>query len=148
MRSLGRAFLRAIPAACSGDAAWSVARLGDVGTIDIALALDEHGKLQRGAGDELFRSLTPGARPELLGLARRTTLQLEFGTFAIRAGEVAQGTEMLRLSVRVSAVEVPPDLEGGVFGLEHDYDKGTAGFTQRSGRHVEVHVDVVGTELP
>jgi outer membrane biosynthesis protein TonB len=142
-RSLGRAFLRAVPAACSGNKAWAAAADGDLGHVDIRIAIDANGKLKQIAGDDLFRSLTPGASRELVSIARSTTEMLRFGTFAIAAGDVSEGVEELRISARASTVDVPADLQGGAFGLEHDYVKGTAGFTLKSGKHIEVRVRVL-----
>jgi hypothetical protein len=131
---LGRAFTRAIPAACHTDPLWAEAALGDTGKLELAIHVDEGGHIT--SAEPQGRS-----RPKaLLSLVRRTVVLLQAGTFAVRAGAVGEGTEILELRAMVSDVPDPADK------LASDTERGKAEFTQATGRHVEVTVKVLRIE--
>jgi hypothetical protein len=75
-------------------------------------------------------------------LLRRTMVMLEAGTFAVRGGEVSEGTEILELRATISDAADPSDL------LASDVEHGKAAFTQPTGRHVDVTVKVLRIEAP
>ncbi|MFO0756846.1 MAG: hypothetical protein U0359_10155 [Byssovorax sp.] len=136
VRDLGRAFTRAIPPAGQADPIWSSLPLGDAGTIEIMLTIDEGGHIKGSV------PLTESPPRHLLRLIERTMPLLEAGTFALQRGTVSAGTEVLR--VHVSLHEGEPSAGGDATGLSFAFSrgKGTATFTQSSGRRVEVLVEV------
>jgi hypothetical protein len=137
-RDLGRAFTRAIPPASAEDPAWKGLPAGPAGTIEITIQINESGKVTG-------RKVPDAAPKHLVKLVDRTLALLESGTFALKDGVVAAGTQRLALTARVSDVEVPEGQAGGAFGLKYTYDrgKGSAAFTQVSGRHVEIDVKLL-----
>jgi hypothetical protein len=136
VRDLGRALTRAIPPGSDSDPIWATLPAGDAGELEIAIDVDDAGHVTG------WRPLQKDAPKHLVSLVKRTLILLKQGTFALASGTVTAGAQVVRLRARVSDVEVPPDHPGGSFGLEHRYaaGKGTAAFTQVSGRHVEVSV--------
>jgi hypothetical protein len=141
VRDLGRAFTRAIPPAGQADLAWSALPAGDAGSIDVTLEIDETG--------HITGMKPPEADPprQLLALVKRTLILLEAGTFAIHSGAVSAGVEVLRVHVTLRDGE-PGAEAGSATGLSFAYErgKGTATFTQASGRRVEVSVKVLKAE--
>jgi len=136
VRSLGRAFLRAIPVASQQDPIWASAALGETGKLTAVIHVDEGGHVSSAEP----RGLDP-PKP-LVSLLRRTVPLLEAGTFAIRGGEVAAGDEVLEIRATVGEAAEGAGA-GSPVSLSHDAEKGTAAFTQANGRHVEVAVRVV-----
>lgn len=138
-RDLGRAFTRAIPAACQADPVWSAIPLGDAGAIEVTFQIDSEGHL---SGDPTFEGSPP---KHLANLVRRTKALLDAGVFALRGASngVRAGSETLRL--RVSVSEGGDSEAGGAAGLAFHYagKKGKASFTQPTGRHVDVQIEVV-----
>ncbi|WP_438000213.1 hypothetical protein WMF26_10495 [Sorangium sp. So ce185] len=142
VRSLGRAFTRAIPPACQADPIWATLPLGSAGKARFVIDIDEAGHIAswRPEGEE------PPAR-HLGNLAKRTIALLGRGTFAVARGAVTAGKQTLEISavIRAGAEDgetgAPADLawrfEGG---------RGKASFAQPGGRLVEVVVQVVRTE--
>ncbi|WP_437572536.1 hypothetical protein [Sorangium sp. So ce542] len=142
VRSLGRAFTRAIPPACQADPIWATLPLGSAGKARFAIDIDEAGHIAswRPVGEE------PPAR-HLGNLAKRTIALLGRGTFAVARGAVTAGRQTLEVSavIRAGAEDgetgAPADLawrfEGG---------RGKASFAQPGGRLVDVVVQVVRTE--
>jgi hypothetical protein len=137
VRSLGRAFTRAIPAACQADADWGKLAAGDAGAIEIAVSIDETGHI---AG---YRALASDPPKQLVALVKRTIALLDAGTFALK-GNVGAGVEVLRIHAAVSDLEAAE--AGGVAALS--FGEGKAAFTQESGRHVEVTLRVLKVEAP
>ncbi|MGK3996112.1 hypothetical protein [Sorangium sp. So ce1024] len=143
VRSLGRAFTRAIPPACQADPIWATLPLGSAGKARIVIDVDDAGHIAswRPEGEE------PLAR-HLGNLAKRTIALLGRGTFAVARGSVTAGKQTLevRAVIRAGAEDgatgAPADLawrfEGG---------RGKASFAQPGGRLVEVVVEVVRTEV-
>ncbi|WP_233562682.1 hypothetical protein, partial [Sorangium cellulosum] len=143
VRSLGRAFTRAIPPACQADPSWATLPLGSAGKARIVIDIDDAGHIAswRPEGEE------PLAR-HLGNLAKRTIALLGSGTFAVARGAVTAGKQTLEVSavIRAGAEDgetgAPADLawrfEGG---------RGKASFAQPGGRVVEVVVQVVRTEV-
>jgi hypothetical protein len=139
-RSLGRAFLRAIPVASQQDPVWAAAPVGDTGKLEAVIRVDETGHIASA------EPRAPGASKALVSLLRRTIPLLEAGTFALRDGAVTAGTEVLE--VRATVTDLPPgaDEPGGAITLSHDYERGRAAFTQANGRHVEVTLKALRVE--
>ena len=139
VRDLGRAFTRAIPPACDADPVWATLPTGETGKLEIAIHVDETGHI---TGAEPRGVDPPRA---LVSLVRRTLPMLQAGTFAVREGGVTEGTEILELRARVSDAG---DAPGGSSRLAFEYahGHGKAGFTQVTGRHVEVSVRVAKVE--
>jgi hypothetical protein len=134
VRDLRRAFVRAIPVACKEDPIWAKVPLGDAGKLEVEIHVDENGHITRAEprGEN---------RPQaLVQLLRRTVPLIDSGTFAVRKGQVSEGTEILALRATVSQVEGAKD------ELGHDARYESAEFTQPTGRHVEVTVKVLRVE--
>jgi len=67
----------------------------------------------------------------------------------VREGGVGEGTEILELRARISDAAAAGDSETGAssrLAFEYAGGRGKAGFTQASGRHVEVSVRVARIE--
>jgi outer membrane biosynthesis protein TonB len=131
VRDLRRAFVRAIPVACKEDPIWAKVPLGDSGKLEVEIHVDESGHITRAEprGEN---------RPQaLVQLLRRTLPLIDSGTFAVRKGQVSEGTEILTIRATVSQVEGAKD------ELGHDARYEFAEFTQPTGRHVEVTVKVL-----
>ena len=137
VRSLGRAFTRGIPAACQADPGWSKLPVGDAGSIEVAITLDESGHITG------YKALASDPPKQLAALVKRTIALLDAGTFALQ-GDVGAGVEVLRIQARVSDLEA--EEAGGVAALS--FGAGEAAFTQESGRHVEVTLRVVKVDVP
>jgi hypothetical protein len=137
VRSLGRAFARSIAAACQSDAGWAKLPVGDAGAIEVAITVDEGGRITGS------RALDPGHDPpkQLLALVKRTIALIDSGTFELK-GSLGAGSEVLRIQATLS--DVAADVAGGATALS--FGEGKAAFTQESGRHVEVTVKVVKVE--
>ncbi|WP_437757992.1 hypothetical protein [Sorangium sp. So ce1389] len=143
VRSLGRAFTRAIPPACQADPSWATLPLGSAGKARFVIDIDDVGHIAswRPEGEE------PLAR-HLGNLAKRTIALLGSGTFAVARGAVTAGKQTLEVSAVIRAgaddgeTGAPADLawrfEGG---------RGRASFAQPGGRVVEIVVQVVRTEV-
>ncbi|WP_437625102.1 hypothetical protein [Sorangium sp. So ce1151] len=143
VRSLGRAFTRAVPPACQADPSWATLPLGSAGKARFVIDIDDAGHIAswRPEGEE------PLAR-HLGNLAKRTIALLGSGTFAVARGAVTAGKQTLEVSavIRAGAEDgetgAPADLawrfEGG---------RGKASFAQPGGRLVEIVVQVVRTEV-
>ncbi len=144
VRDLGRAFTRALPPACDSDATWAKLAVGSAGSIEVAVIIDEEGKLNG------FETLSKNPPAHLINAMKRTLALLKGGLFALQGGSVTSGRQMLRLSVELSDTTVTEDEAAGAsaFGLASEWKdkKGVASFTQRSGRHVEISVEFVRVE--
>jgi outer membrane biosynthesis protein TonB len=137
VRSLGRAFTRAIPLACQADPGWGTLPAGDAGALEIAITVDETGHITG------YRPLASDPPKQLVALVKRTIALLDAGTFALK-GNVSAGVEVLRIHAGVSDREAAE--AGGI--AELSFGEGKAAFTQDSGRHVEVTVRVVKVDVP
>ncbi len=135
VRSLGRAFTRAIPAACQSDASWGKLPAGDAGSIEVAITVDESGHITG------YKPRDHDPPKQLVALVKRTLSLLDAGTFALK-GSTSAGVEVLRIQAGVS--DVAADEAGGATALS--FGEGKAAFTQDSGRHVEVTLRVVKVE--
>lgn len=143
VRDLGRAFTRAIPAACSADPIWGQIEIGEVGTMRVELHVNGDGRLTSAApiGDTPPKALA--------NLLRRTLPLLQAGTFAVRAGAVTAGTETLEIKAIVIDGGGGEAAPGGHESLAFSYDggRGKASFTHAGGRRVELTVRVLKTEV-
>jgi outer membrane biosynthesis protein TonB len=137
VRSLGRAFTRAIPAACQADPGWGKLPVGEAGAIEVAITIDETGHITG------YKPLASDPPTQLLALVKRTIALLDAGTFALK-GSVGAGVEVLRIQAGVSDLDAAE--AGGVAALS--FGEGKAAFTQEGGRHVEVTLRVVKVETP
>ena len=135
VRSLGRGFARSIAAACVGDGGWGKLPVGDVGAIDVAITVDESGRITGS------RALDREPPKQLTALVKRTIALIDSGTFELK-GSVGAGVEILHIQASVS--DVATDVAGGATALS--FGEGKAAFTQEGGRHVEVTVRVVKVE--
>lgn len=146
VRNLPLAFTRAVPMAASGDPAWGSLPLGDAGSCELRIEVNEDGRIVSAA------PLTSPLAGHLQRLVERTLTFLRAGRFALSHAGVGAGTETLRISVVLSEVEggVPEDdSSAGPYALGFEPPQGPtpgrAWFTLRSGRHVEVAVRIVGS---
>jgi hypothetical protein len=142
-RDLGHAFARAIGPANQADAAWSRFPTGPFGTLEIAIDVDESGKV----GEVV--ALSSPANAQLLSLARRTVILLRGGVFHLRGAEATAGRAILRLRAEVSDLDATgANVQGGSIDLAFSYEngKGKAAFTREGGRHVEIFVTSLRTE--
>jgi outer membrane biosynthesis protein TonB len=139
VRDLGRAFTRAIPAACSADPVWAKLALGDAGSLRVELHVGGDGHL---ASAEPVDENGPKA---LVNVLRRTVPLLQAGTFAVRGGAVTAGVETLEIKATVSDDAGGESATGGRDHLAFSYSggHGKASFTQTGGRRVDVSVRVV-----
>jgi hypothetical protein len=135
-RDMGYALTRAIPVACVQDPIWNTISPGDAGRIEIAIHVDATGHI---ASTEPRSHDPPKA---LLSIVRRTVPLLEAGTFAVRDGAVGEGTEIFELHAEVSNASASEQ-----YGFEYAHGRGKAPFTQASGKHVEVTVKRIRTEM-
>ncbi len=135
VRSLGRGFARSIAAACVGDSGWGKLPVGEAGAIEVAITVDESGRITG------YRALDRDPAKQLVALVKRTIALIDSGTFELK-GSVGAGVEILRIQASVS--DVAADVEGGVTSLS--FGEGEAAFTQEGGRHVEVTLRVVKVE--
>lgn len=141
-RDMGRAFTRAIPAACQADPSWQTLPLGDAGTLEVTVEVDAEGKI---AG---FRPSDRDPPEALVRVVKRTVALLGAGTFALRHGTVGAGSQVLALSVRITpapAASGDDEATPSKTQLEFTYDggRGKAAFTTEGGRRVEVTLRVV-----
>lgn len=134
IRDLGRAFTRALPAACVADPGWADLPTGEVGSVTVRIRLDEEGRV----ADWEPQSANPPA--QLLRALRRTVAMLGAGTFRLRDAAGA-GVDAFRLRAHVSDEPAPT----GAIALEQTWTggHGEASFTQASGRRVRVVIDRV-----
>lgn len=145
VRNLATAFARAMPIANSGDPAWTSLPLGDAGTMDVTLTIDDGGKLL---------SATPvdpqKAPAHLVRLVQRTLTFLRAGTYALSTTSTS-GAETFRIVARIEQVEVPSDdaSRAGPFALGFrppvSGQAGYATFTLQDGRRITIDIHVVAT---
>lgn len=135
-RDLGRAFTRAIPYACAGDALWSKVAVGDAGTLRAAIHVDAEGHV---TGAE---PLGEDAPKHLVSLLQRSVGQLAAGIFAVRSGAVSAGTQTVEIKATVSSE--PGD---DALAFEYEGGRGKASFVAKGGRRVDVHVRVVSVKV-
>lgn len=141
VRDLGKAFARALPAASSPDKAWGALSAGSSGSIEVAVAIGEEGKITG------FDVLSKDPPAFLIAAVKRTVDMLKFGAF-MRPGETATaGRNVFKIVAEISDREVTEeDVSGAAaFGLGSTWEgrKGTAHFTQASGKHVEMKIEFV-----
>lgn len=137
MRDLGRAFTRAIPAACSADPVWGKLAVGDAGKLTAELRVDADG--------HVTSAVPIGKDPPkaLVAVLKRTLPMLQGGTFAVRGGTVSAGTETIEMTAVVSDEAAGEDGAKDKLAFSYSGDHGKASFTQTAGRHVEISVRVV-----
>ncbi len=143
MRDLGRAFTRAIPAACSADPAWSKLSAGNAGKLRVELRVDAEGHI---AGADPLGEAPP---KHLVNILRRTLPLLQAGTFAVRGSTPTAGTQTLELEAVVTDEPAGDDEAGARDKLAFSYEggRGKASFTQTGGRRVDVSVRVVSVKV-
>ncbi|WP_437679442.1 hypothetical protein [Sorangium sp. So ce131] len=142
VRSLGRAFTRAIPPACQADPIWATLPLGSAGKARFVIDIDEAGHIAswRPEGEE------PPAR-HLGNLAKRTIALLGGGTFAVSRGAVTSGRQTLEVSAVIHAGADEPTDAPADLAWRFEGSRGEASFAQPGGRQVDVVVQVVRTEV-
>jgi hypothetical protein len=126
------AFTRAFPQAASTDPAWVAAPLGDAGTVDVTLTIDDTGRLTESSAD--------GGTPPLRDGVSRTLALIRGRVFVARAA-----TTRLRVHATVSADEVHDGLHGDVFALgasvaDKGAREGNAFFALAIGRRVDLRI--------
>ena len=141
VRSLGRAFTRAIPPACQADVAWGALPAGSAGSVRIIVEIDETGHI---AG---WKPEGSGPSAHLGNLVKRTIALLRSGTFAVRGGAVTAGRQTLELGAVVSDAAAPEEGAADSLAWRFEDGRGAASFTQASGRHVEISLRVIRTEV-
>lgn len=144
MRDLGRAFTRAIPAACSADSTWSKLPAGDAGTLVAELRVGADGHL--GSMEPMGKD----APKALVNVLRRTLPLLQSGIFAVRGGAVSAGIETIELKATVSDEPGSDATEGGGkdnLAFSYGAGRGKASFTQAGGRKVDISVRVLKVEV-
>ncbi|HEY4116998.1 MAG TPA: hypothetical protein VGM56_04055 [Byssovorax sp.] len=140
VRSVGRAFTRAIPIGAQANPIWSTLAPGSTLKAELTLRIDASGRIEGHAFEG--REPPPAA---LVALAKGTIASIDGGTFALRSGAVAHGTERLRLVATIA--------DGGAGArdeldfVQFDGVNGEAAFTQSGGRRVSVSVTVVRVEV-
>lgn len=141
VRSIGKAFTRAIPPATSRDRAWTTLPFGAAGTLTIEITIDEDGHISQTEPKGTERP------PHLLRLVDRTVLLLKGGRFALSRDGVSTGTETLRLDAEITSGppsdnELANPADPFELGFEPPTDKrpGRAFFRLASGRRIEVRV--------
>jgi hypothetical protein len=133
---LARTFTGAFPQTASADSAWDTAPLGQAGTAEVSLVLDETGHL-------VESSVNGRPSPAL-----RRGIERTLGLLAPRVFTARAAVTKLRLSARVSRDDVHDGLHGDVFALSgtggsFSGDLGTAFFARPGpggGRRVDVEV--------
>jgi hypothetical protein len=141
VRSLARAFTRAIPPATSLDRAWREMPLGRAGTLRIELVV-ERGKIEE------VKGLDQGPL-HLRRLVTRTVALIERGRFAIHMSDLDSGREVLSISAVVTTRAHDSELSDSDAVMELGSEgptrerPGRAFFTLASGRHVELTVRVL-----
>jgi hypothetical protein len=143
VRDLGRAFTRAIPAACSGDPEWAKGAVGDYGTLVAELRVNAEGHL--GSMEPMGKD-PPKA---LVNVLRRTLPLLQAGTFAVQGGTVQAGTQTIELKATVTDEGAGDEATGARDNLAFSYGggHGKASFTQSGGRRVDISVRVIKVEV-
>lgn len=139
VRDLGRAFTRAIPAACSADPVWGTVAVGDTLAMSARVHVDATGHVT---------SAEPAAEDApkaLVSLLKRTLPMLQGGTFAVQGGAVTAGTETLELRATVRA-EAPESDTRDDLAFSYSSGRGKASFAGAGGHHVDVAVRVLGVE--
>jgi hypothetical protein len=139
-RDLLRSFVRALPTVASSDDVWSSLPLGNAGSTEIVLAVDENSQPRLGEGS------FAGAPAHLRRLIQKTLVVLASGRFA-PTDTSAHGNARVKVAVTLTQLHAPSELEraaGGVFGLGFEgadaHQVSRAFFTLASGRHVELTV--------
>lgn len=131
-RDLANAFTHLVPQACQGDGDWSSLATGDSEVIEIAIPVDDQGKLGEA------QILTKAPPKIMLALVKRTMAALSGpSVFAMRDLKVSAGAEVLK----VTALVGKGDTIGVVFDEYRD-GKGKAHFTQASGARVDIKIEV------
>ena len=118
------------------DAGWAKLPVGDAGAIEVAITVDEGGRITGS------RALDRDPPKQLLALVKRTIALIDAGTFELK-GSLGAGAEVLRIQATLS--DVATDVAGGATALS--FGEGKSAFTQEGGRHVEVTVKVVKVEI-
>lgn len=137
LRNLGYAFTRAIAPANQADAGWTKVATGELGPIDVEIEVDADGHVEEP------RILTKNPPAQLRELLRRTVAGLGRNVFVLRGGDVAPGSQLLRIGATVT--QETDDVQGGdsKVGFTFARGKGKAPFAQPGGRHVVVSVEIV-----
>jgi hypothetical protein len=143
VRDLGSSFTRAIAPAGQPDLTWGSLPVGDGGTLDVALDVDDEGKITG------FTPKSAAPPAQLVGLVKRVLAVLRSGHFSIRGPAASAGVQVLRISARISDLVDPGLIQGGLVQLAFTFEngKGHSSFTQVTGRHVEVNVEVRKVEV-
>ncbi|MBK9258883.1 MAG: hypothetical protein IPM54_03500 [Polyangiaceae bacterium] len=141
IRNLGRAFAHALPPACDSDKTWGTLAVGNAGSLELAVIVGEDGKVMG------VEPITTNPPAHLVNAAKRTVANIRRSLAVLGVGSVNPGKHVLRISAKLSDVTVTEEEASGAaaFGLSSDWEgrKGTASFTQPSGRHVEIVVEFV-----
>jgi hypothetical protein len=142
VRDLGESFTRSIGPGNMLDKSWALLPPGDGGSIDVALRVDEGGKISG------FDPVSEAPPPHLVKLVRNTLWLLRSGHFSIRGPAASAGRQVLRLHAQLSDID-PESVQGGPSGSAYSFanGRGRSPFTLSSGRRVEVSVLVLKVEL-
>jgi hypothetical protein len=91
-----------------------------------------------------------GAAPpakHLENLVKRTVALLQSGTFAVQSGAVTAGKQTIEISAVLSDTAAAEEGAADSLAWRFEGGKGAASFTQASGRHVEITLRVIRTEV-
>jgi len=130
---LATTFTRAFPQAASADPLWLAASLGDAGTADVTLALDDEGRLENSA---------IGGAPSA---ALRRGIERTLSLLASRAFTARAAVTKLRVSAHVARDDRHDGLHGDVFALSggsFSGEVGSAFFALPSGAGAGRRIDV------
>jgi len=133
-----------MPMASSGDPAWKQLPLGEAGSLELTLQVDERGKISGARPKEASR-----APAHLVRLVKRTLTLLRAGRFALSRAPGEAGTETYRLHATIDQVAAAPpdDFSAGPYALGFRAPRvgkaGKATFTLRSGRRITIVVTIL-----
>jgi outer membrane biosynthesis protein TonB len=143
VRSLAKAFTRALPEAARRDKRWTALPLGSAGKVSVTITLDDEGRITEAEHDDT-------APKHLQWAIDKSILLLKGGQFALGRETVAgAGTEKLEIVASVS-MRAPSDdsfadpthtIDMG-FETPRPEKPGKAYFTLASGRHVELEISL------
>jgi hypothetical protein len=139
VRDLLRSFVRTVPIVASSDAVWSSLPLGEAGSVDVTLALDDEGKPQ---------VVGPLSAPShIRRLIQKTVSVMSSGRFGIGSTDGIASEQRLHIAVNLTQQAAPSAdqaVSGGLFALRYDppddRNVSHAFFTLATGRRVEVSV--------
>jgi hypothetical protein len=142
VRSLAKAFTRAIPFGARADPVWTTLPLGPAGTMTVVFELGDDGQILRAEPKEKEVPLA------LRHLLERTLILLKMGRFAPQSPGQS-GREVLRIEARLDSAAADSTYGESEQVMSLDYEPptlnrpGRAAFRLGTGRRLEVRVAIV-----